>query len=123
MLVLPNPRRERAATDASRSAMKHRTVGGVSAAIVPALHTAREAFALADAADVHHLARLEIFHQHAVANFGFVFRFLQANFAEDFHWRRAGFLEMSGHGFVDALRLDEFHEAQLRGFVAVVGSG
>ncbi len=34
-----------------------------------------------------------------------------------------GFLEMSGHGFVDALRLDEFHEPQLRGFVAVVRGG
>src|SRR5258708_1007600 len=26
---------------------------------------------------------------------------------------------MPGHSFVDALRLDEFHEAELRGFVAV----
>ena len=30
---------------------------------------------------------------------------------------------MPGHGFVDALRLDEFHEAELRGFVAVDSRG
>src|ERR1700675_530637 len=122
MLVLPHTRWERTPTNASRCAMKHRTVSGITAAIVPALYAASEAFTLADAADVHHLASLEVFGQHSVANLGFVLRFLQANFAENFHGRRAGFLEMPGHGFVDPLRLHEFHQAQLRGFVAVVRS-
>src|SRR5208282_4179091 len=52
MLVLPHARRERTAANAARSAMEHRTVGGVAAGIVPALHAARESFALADATDV-----------------------------------------------------------------------
>src|SRR5450432_1508210 len=123
MLVLPHARRKRTATDAARSAVKHGTVRGVAAGVMPALHAASKTFAFAYAADVDQLARFEIFHQHAVADFGFVFRFVQADFLENFHGCRAGFLEMSGHGFVDALRLDEFHEAELRGFVAVDGYG
>src|SRR6266403_1223352 len=43
MLVLPNARWERTAANAARRAMKHRAVSCVAAAVVPALHAAREA--------------------------------------------------------------------------------
>src|SRR5713226_1659499 len=99
--------------------MEHRTVRGIAAAVVPALDAAGKAFALGHAADVDKFAGLKIFHQHAIADFGFVLRFLDAHFLQNLHGRHAGFLEVPGHGFVDALRLDEFHEPKLRGFVAV----
>src|SRR5579859_6987246 len=63
MLVLPHPRGKRTAANAPRRAMEHRTVGGVAAAVVPALHAAGKAFALGHSADVHHLPGLEILHQ------------------------------------------------------------
>src|SRR6266403_81227 len=120
MLVLPNARWKRTAANASRRAMNHRAVGCVAATVVPALHAAGKAFALAHAADIHQFAGFEIFHQYAVADFGFIFRFVDADFLQHFHGRRAGFFEVPGHSFVDALRLDEFHQAELRGFVAVL---
>src|SRR5258708_39413497 len=123
MLVLPHARRKRAAADAARRAMEHRAVGCVAAAVVPALDAAGKAFAFTDAADIHQFTGLEIFHQHAIADFGFIFRFVDTHFLQHFHGRRAGFFEVPGHGFVDALRLDEFHQAQLRGFVAVLIHG
>ena len=119
MLVLPDARRERTAADAARSAMEHRTVRCVAAGIVPALHAAGKSAALADAGDIHQFAVCEVFHQHAIANLGFVFRFLEAHFLQDLHRSHVGLLEVPGHGLVDALRLDEFHEAELRGVVAV----
>src|SRR6266478_5471356 len=55
----------------------------------------------------------------AMADFRFVLRLLDAHFLQHFHGRHAGFFKVPGHGLVDALRLDEFHEPKLRGFVAV----
>src|SRR5579859_3823395 len=120
MLVLPHPGGKRTAANAARRAMEHRAVRGVAAAVVPALHAPGKAFAFGHTADIHQLAGLEILYQHTVAYFRFVFRFLDAHFLQHFHRRHAGFFEMSGHGFVHPLRLDEFHQTQLRGFVAVL---
>jgi len=125
MHVLPHARGEGTAADAARRAMEHRTVRRVAAGIVPALHAAREALALADARDIHKFASLEIFHQHAVSDFRFVLRFRDAYFPHDLQRSHVGFLEVAGHRFVDALRLDEFDEAKLRGDaeVAIWGTG
>src|SRR6266404_5022935 len=120
VLVLPDARRERTAADAARRAMMHRTVRRVAAAVVPALDAALKPLALAHAADIHELAGLEVLHQHAVANLGFVLRFLDAHFLHHFHRRDIGLFEVAGHRLVYALRLDEFHEPQLRGLVPVV---
>src|SRR5277367_598644 len=119
VLVLPDTRWKRAATDAAWRAVKHRTVRRIAASVVPALHAAGKTLTLADAAYIHKLACREIFHQHAVADFCFVRRLFNTHFLKNLHRRYAGLLEMPGHGFVHALRLDEFHEAELRGFVAV----
>src|ERR1700686_3115001 len=86
---------------------------------MPALHAARKAATLPDTGDVDELASLEIFHQPAVADFRFVFRFRDANFLHDFHRSHVSLFEVAGHCLVDALRLDEFDEAELRGVVAV----
>src|SRR6266404_5217456 len=120
VLVFPHARRERTAADAARCAMMHRTVRCVAAAVVPAFDAALEALALAHAAYIHELAGLEILHQHAVAHLGLVLRFLDAHFLHHFHRRNIGLLEMPCHRLVHALRLDEFHETQLRGLVPVV---
>ncbi len=117
--ILPDTRRKRTAADAARRAVKHRTVRRIAARVMPALHAARKALALADTAHIHKLARREILHQHAVADFCFVRRLFDAHFLKHFHRRHTGLLEMPGHGLVHALWLDEFHEAQLRCFVAV----
>src|SRR5580704_5262712 len=103
--------------------MEHRTVGCVAAGIVPALHAARESLTLADAGDVHQLARFESFHQHAIANLRFVFRLFQTNFAHDLHGRHVGLLEVSSQRLVHALRLHEFHQTQLRRVVAILRFG
>src|SRR5215472_5306414 len=123
MLVLPHARRKRTAADAAGRAMEHGAVGGVAAGIVPALDAAGKAAALADAGDVNQFAGLKAFHQHTVADFGFVLRFLDADFLQDFHRSHVGFLEVAGKGLVDALWLDEFHEAELRGVIAVLFLG
>ena len=104
--------------------MKHRTVRGIAARVVPALYATSKSFALANAADVHQLARLETVHQHPVADFGFVLRFAffgleHAHFAHHFHRRNIGFLKMTGQRFIHTLRFDEFHQSQLRRFVSV----
>src|SRR6266851_5542105 len=119
MLVLPDTRRKRAAADAARRAVMHRAVRRIAATVVPALHAALKTLALADAAHIDEFAGLEILHQHAVADFRLVLRFLDAHFLQHLHGRDIGFLEVPGHGLVDALRLDEFHEAELRGFVSI----
>src|SRR5215469_9970910 len=119
MLVLPHARWKRTAADTARRAVEHRTVRRVASGVVPALHAALKALAFADAADIHQFAGLETLHQHAVANFGFVFRFAKSHFVKHFHRRDVGLLEMPGHGLVHPLRLDEFDQAQLRRLVAV----
>src|SRR6266568_3973582 len=123
VLVLPHARRKRTAADAARCAMMHRTVRLVAAGVVPALHAALKTLALAHAAHVHEFAGLEVFHQHPVAHLGLVLRFpfglSDAHFLQHLHGRHAGLLEVPGHGLVHALRLDKFHEPQLRGLVAV----
>src|SRR5215472_5531003 len=120
MLILPHARWKRTATDAARRAVKHRTVRRVASRVVPALHAALKALALADAADIHQFAGFEAFHQHAVADFGFVFRFAKAHFVKHFHRRNVGFLEVPRHSLIYALRLDEFDQTKLRGFIAVL---
>src|SRR5882724_6880249 len=124
MLILPDTRGKRTAANAARSAVKHRTVRGVAARVVPALYTAGKSFALANAADVHQLASLKTVHQYAVTDFGFVLRFAffgfeDANFAHHLHRRNIGLFEMPGQRFIHTLRLDEFHQSQLRCFVSV----
>src|SRR5713101_4464048 len=119
MLVLPDTRRKRAAADAARRAVMHRAVRRIAATVVPALHAALKSLALADAAHIDEFAGLEILHLHAVADFRLVLRFLDAHFLQHFHGRDIGFLEVPGHGLIDALRLDEFHEAELRGVVPI----
>src|SRR5258708_28526640 len=101
VLVLPDTRRKRTAANAARCAVKHRTVRGIAARVVPALHAAGKPFALAYAADVHQLASLETVHQYPVADFGFVLRFAffgfeDPHFAHHFHRRNIGFLKMTG---------------------------
>src|SRR5262249_32313525 len=120
VLVLPDARWKRTATDPSRRAVEHRTVRRVAPGVMPALHAALETLAFADAADVHQFAGFEAFHQHAVANFGFVLRFRQAPFAQHFHRRDVALLVVPRLGFVHALRLDKSPQAELRGFVAVL---
>src|SRR5271165_1475691 len=120
MLVLPHARREGTAPDAAWRAMEHGTVGCVPPGIVPALHAARETAALADTADIDQLAGFEILHQHAIADLRLVLRFPDANLLENLHRRNVGLLEVPGHGLVHTLRLDEFHQAELRGVVAVL---
>src|SRR5229473_1988931 len=119
MLVLPDTRRKRAAADAARRAVMHRAVRRIAATVVPALHAALKTLALADAAPIDEFAGLEILHQHAVAHFRLVLRFLDAHFLKHLHRRDIGFLEVPGHGLVHALRLDEFHQPQLRGLVPI----
>src|SRR5439155_533019 len=119
MLVLPDTRRKGTPSDAARRAMMHRAVRRIASGIVPALHAALKTLALAYSAHIHKLAGLEVFHQHAVADFRLVFRLFDAHFVQDLHWRDAGFLEVPSHGLVHALRLDEFHQPQLRGLVSV----
>src|SRR5271165_7379807 len=80
VLVLPHARRKGRPADAARRAVKHRTVRGVPAGIVPALDAARETLALADAAHVDQLAGREIFHQHAIANLSLVLGLFNAHF-------------------------------------------
>ena len=84
--------------DAARSAVEHRTVRRVAAAVVPALHAAGKSLALADAGHIHEFAGLEAVDQHAVADLGFVGGILEAHFAEYAHRRDVGLLEMPGHG-------------------------
>src|ERR1700688_4506900 len=111
MLVLPHTRRERTAADAAGRSVEHRTVRRIAAGVVPTLYAASKAFALADAADVDKLASLEILHQHAVADFGFVRRLFDADFLQHLHRGYTGLFVVPGHGLVHALRLDEFHES------------
>src|ERR1700674_3236654 len=99
--------------------MKHGTVRRIAAAKVPALYAAGAPFALAYAGHVHELADFEAVHQDAVAGLRFVLRIFQAEFAEVAHGRDVGLLEMSGEGLGDALRLDEFHQAELHRLIAV----
>src|ERR1035438_5583970 len=99
--------------------MEHLTVSGVTAGKVPTLDPTCKATALTDAGNVDEFTGCKVFDQHTVANFCFILRFLDANFLQNLHGCYVGFFEMSGHGFVDALRLDEFDEAKLRGVVAV----
>src|SRR5882724_9969522 len=119
MLIFPDARGERTAADAARRAVMHRAVRRIAAAVVPALHAALKTLALAHAAYVDELAGLETLHQHAIADFRLVLRFLEAHFLQHLHRRDAGLLEVPGHGLVHAARLHEFHEAELRGFVAI----
>src|SRR6266849_8971453 len=56
VLVLPNTRRKRTAADAARRTVMHRTVRRIASGVVPALHAALKAFALADAAYINQLA-------------------------------------------------------------------
>src|SRR6267378_715220 len=119
VLILPDTRRKGTAPNAARRAVMHRAVRRIAAAVMPALYAALKTLALADAADINEFAGLKILHQHAVADFRLVLRFLDAHFLQHLHGRDVGLLEVPGHGLVDALRLDEFHEPQLRGLVAV----
>src|SRR5215469_724912 len=116
MLVLPNTRRKRTAADSARRAMEHRTVRRIPACVVPALHAAREAAAFADARHVDQFASFEAVHKHAIANLGLVLRLRQADFPQNFHGSYVGLLEVPRECLVNALRLHEFHQAQLRGF-------
>src|SRR5580658_6489583 len=100
--------------------MEHRTVRALAAAIVPALHAALKALALADAGDVHVFADLETVDQHAIADLRLVFRVLNAHFADVAHRGHARLLVMSGLGLVHALRLHKFNQAQLHRVVAVL---
>src|SRR6266851_7489864 len=119
VLILPNARRKGTAANAAWRAMMHRAVRRIAAAVMPALYAALKTLALADAADIDEFAGLEVLHQHTVADFRLVLRFLDAHFLQHLHRRDIGFLEVPSHGLVDALRLDEFHQAELRGFVSV----
>src|SRR5438309_2306122 len=119
VLILPNTRRKRTASDATRSAMMHRAVRRIASGIVPALHAALKTLTLAHAAHVHEFASLEVLHEHPVADLRLVLRFLDAHFVQHLHGRNAGLLEVPSHGLVHALRFDEFYEPQLRGLVSV----
>src|SRR5690348_8177564 len=119
MLPLPHARRKRARADSARCAMEHRAVARFAAAVVPALHTALKTFALAHAAHIDVFAYLKAIHQNAVARLSLVLRILQANLAEVPHRRDARLFEMARQRLVDPLRLNEFHEAQLDGIVAI----
>src|SRR6267378_2885963 len=76
VLILPNTRRKGTAADAARRPVMHRAVRRIAAAVMPALYAALKTLALADAADINKFAGLEVLHQHAVADFRFVLRFL-----------------------------------------------
>src|SRR5271168_3810340 len=114
MLARPDARRKRTSADAARSAVMHGTVRCIASAKVPALHAAGKSLALADPGYIDQLPRSEAVNEHAVAHLRFVLGIVDAYFAELAHGRHVGLLEMSGHGLRDALRLDEFHQPQLR---------
>ena len=90
---------------------------------MPALDATSKAFAFAHTGNIDQFSGFEVLYQHAVADFRFVLGLGNAHFLEHFHRRDIGLFEVAGHGFVDALRLDEFHETQLRGVVAVLVLG
>src|ERR1700735_3528172 len=100
--------------------MEHRTVRSVATAEVPALHSALKTFALAHSGNVHKLANFEMIHQDSVARLGFILGVVDPKFANVSQRRHACFFEMSCQCFIDALRLDEFDEAQLRRVVAIL---
>src|ERR1700756_3992304 len=68
MLILPDARWDRTAADTARSAVKHRTVRGIAARVVSALHAASKTFTLADPTDIYQLTGFEPVHQHAVTD-------------------------------------------------------
>src|SRR5580704_2844610 len=86
---------------------------------MPALYAALKSLTLADAGNVHKLADLKVIHQHAVAGLGFVLGIFDAKFAEIPKRSYAGLFEMTRSSLVHALRLDEFHQTQLHGIVAI----
>src|SRR5208337_2162206 len=83
-------------------------------------YAARETPAFAHAGNIHELTRLEALDQHAIANLGFILGFGDAHFLQNLDRGHVGLLEVPGHRLVHALRLDEFHQAELRGVVAVL---
>src|ERR1017187_119678 len=107
--------------DGTGSAMEHRPVGAFAAAEVMALHQAGEAAALADADHVHLVLRLELVHQHLVAELEIVVAGPQLELAQELAAFRASLFEMTRGGFVDPLRLDELHQAELHGVIPVRG--
>src|ERR1700674_5562715 len=112
MLAGPNPRWKRTSANASRCAMVHRTVRGISSAEVPSLYGAGKSLSLGNSGHVHEFPRLEAIDQHAVAGFGVIGGVIQANFSQTAHGRYIRLLEVPHHGFRDALRLDDFHQTQ-----------
>src|SRR5262249_6167841 len=119
VLVLPDARRKGTAADAARCAMKHRTVGRIAARVVPALHAAGKALALAHAAHIDKFAGFEILNQHAVADFRLVFRIRETNFAQHPNRSDTRLLEVACQRLVHTLRLDKLHKAQLDSLVTV----
>src|SRR5580704_336457 len=119
MLAGPDARWKRARSNATRSAMKHRTVRSVTATEVPPLDAALKAFAFADPGNIHQLANFEVIHQNSIPWLGFILRIGNSKFADISQRSDTSLLEVPGHRFVHPLRLDELDQSQLHCVVAI----
>src|SRR5215472_19015948 len=120
MLARPHARGKRACADTSGSAMEHRAMRVVAAAIVPALHATLKTLALADTTHVHILAHFESIDQNAVASLRFVLRIVEPDFTEIPHRCNTCLFEVPGKSLGDPLWLNKFNQAQLHCIVAVL---
>src|SRR5262249_14639933 len=114
-------RGETGCADGPGGTVEHGAVGILAAAKVVALHQTRETAALADSDDVYLVLGLELVYQHLVARLQVVVTGAQRELPEELRAVHTGLLQVARRRFVDALRLDEFHQTQLHRIVSVRG--
>src|SRR5262245_13219305 len=117
--TLQHTRRICRRTDRARRAVEHRTVRCAAAAKMMSLHKAGKATALAGSHDMYQFVLSKNIDHHLVAGIRSFFA-LNGNLTRESRGSDIRFFEVTGHRLADALWLDEFHEAQLHGIVAVL---
>src|SRR5262249_783181 len=116
--TLQDARRICGRTDRTRGPMEHRSMRCAASTKVMTLDEASKTATFARPYNVHQFIRIEDVDHHLIAGIPRLIT-LDRNFSSESSRRNLCFLEMTGHGFIDALGLDELDEPELHGIVPI----
>src|SRR5262245_37109960 len=98
--------------------MEHRSMRCAASTKVMTLDEASKTATFARPDNVHQFIRIEDVDHHLIAGIPRLIT-LDRDFSSESSWRDLCFLEMTGHGFIDALGLNELEEPEMHGIVPI----